>query len=1051
MPMKEALGFQTELAPGYRAGALVLEVGMMAVAITYMVLAGCGLIAWGFGVHFPLQEPMVPDAALAGVLAGLCFLAWRQGWALIRWISALLLIMLSLYTLWHNATAGGPWGAPSWISGEPRVVSMAAVLLLLWAICCLMGTHRRWRRRFVLLSGVLMIICGLLSIGWLLLPFKRLGLLNSFASSPLVAITFMLLAGVALLAAVWRGSAPSLPIGGLARVAAAVLLVLSCLGWFVLSANAQKEVERQGQILLNNLELNTQQLMAEHIALLERLAALSEQTARDEKNPEWSQTAALLVERFTYLWGLALLDGESRIQGLRATNRETELALQRQLRGESTRAWLSIPGRAPRVMHLAEKPDPALLVSVPVGHHGRRLVAWVNLVRLLDDKLLVELGGFRATLGLTQPFLTLRAPGLPATDASMPLMPHLSRRYVGMPGGGRLVLNAYVDSQRLLWHVELLPASFGLAGLILSYLLALSLGFNRVIHRYTQTLRMFKRGLDASINGVTIADARAPHMPLIYVNEAFERITGYTAQDVMGRNCRFLQGPETEADKIDCLRKSLDEEREVRTLLRNYRRDGSVFWNQMTINPIRDERGRCTHFIGIQEDVTLEHEQAQRLAYQASHDSLTGLPNRASFMATLMQEIDESAATSSVLAVLYIDLDDFKPVNDGLGHDVGNQLLVAVAERFLEVLETSGTLARLVSDEFVVLLPGLTSSKAAEGVAERLLLALTRPFELAGEQVQISASIGLASSTCELPHPEALLQYADLAMHEAKRRGRNTWHWFHGEASGATSEHVVLRHELQQAIQEQQFELHYQPIVEAVSGTIRSVEALIRWHHPSRGLVPPDVFIPLAEQTGQIIALGRWVLHHACHDMAGCAAKDETALVVAVNISPLQFRREDFVADVRQALADSGLAPERLELEMTEGVLLSGVEEALGQLHELRALGVRVAIDDFGTGFSSLSYLRDLPVHKLKLDRTFVQQVLTSRDNAAIVKAVIILAHEMALLVVAEGVETPGQREALISYQCDLLQGYFFTKPIPLAKLRALPTVLPEEISDDSP
>ncbi|MGE4535177.1 putative bifunctional diguanylate cyclase/phosphodiesterase [Halomonas sp.] len=1011
MPKMEPPGPPAALVSGYRAGALVLDVGMMVVAITFMVLGGYGLVVWALAVPFPLQAPLVPDAALAGLLAGVAFFAWRQGWWLARWAAALPLMALCLYTLWHNAMAEGPWQQGSWLSGGPRILSLAAVLLLLWALCCLLGMRRRLCRQVALASGVFMLLTALAGIGWLLLPGSRLGWLSGFVSSPLVAITFALLGGLALLAAALRGAAPALPLGGLSRLAAVTLLVLSCVGWYVLSANAQQGVARQAGILLSNLELNAQQLMGQHIALLERFAAHSESQAGGERNPEWPMDASLLVERLGYLQGLALMGRDASPQALRAKRDDATLTLLRQLRTPAVREWLALPGDEPRARPLPAVSPSALLVAVPVGERGRRLVAWISLARLLDERLMVELGGLRVTLGLAEPFLALRAPGLPALAAAAPPMPHLARRHVGLPGGGRLVLDAYVDSPRLLWHAELLPAAFALAGLIVSFLLALSLGFNRLALRHSQTLRLFKRGLDASANGVVIADAAKPDYPLVYVNPAFERISGYSADEALGRNCRFLQGPETDAAELAQVSQALRERREVRTLLRNQRRSGEVFWNRLSISPMRDARGRCTHFIGVQEDVTLEQEQARRLAYQASHDALTGLPNRAYLVERLNHAVALCAHQGAPLVVLYLDLDDFKPINDALGHEAGNQLLVAVAQRLGERLAASDTLAV--------------------------------PFTLAGEQVQISASIGLASSAAEVKQPEELLQVADLAMQEAKRRGRNTWRWYRGGGLGATGEQVALRHELQRALQEDQFALYYQPIVEARSGERQSMEALIRWQHPTRGLVSPDAFIPLAEQTGQIIALGRWVLKRACRDMASLREGPGAPHSVAVNISPLQFRREDFVADVRQALTANGLPPECLELEVTEGVLLSGVEEAVAQLRELRELGVRMAIDDFGTGFSSLSYLRDLPIHKLKLDRAFVQQVLTSRDNAAIVKGVITLAHEMALVVVAEGIETPEQRQALIGYQCDLLQGYLFAKPVPLATLRVLPMTLP--------
>jgi len=288
-----------------------------------------------------------------------------------------------------------------------------------------------------------------------------------------------------------------------------------------------------------------------------------------------------------------------------------------------------------------------------------------------------------------------------------------------------------------------------------------------------------------------------------------------------------------------------------------------------------------------------------------------------------------------------------------------------------------------------------------------------------------------------------MMQRADLAVTDAKQQGRNTWHWYEGDQHRGTEEAVVLRHDLHTALQEDQFELYYQPIVEAVNGRIRGLEALIRWHHPERGMISPGVFIPLAEQTGQIIPLGRWILRRACQDAAAMRAEDGLVVPVAVNISSLQFRREGFLADVQEALDDAGLPPELLELEVTESVLLDGAEQAITLINELKAMGIRVALDDFGTGFSSLSYLRDLPIHKVKLDRAFIQDIGTNRSNAAIVQGIITMAHHLDLVVVAEGIEEREQQQDLIRRNCDLLQGFYFARPMPREAIMELPEQLP--------
>ncbi|MBZ9538292.1 EAL domain-containing protein [Modicisalibacter tunisiensis] len=558
-----------------------------------------------------------------------------------------------------------------------------------------------------------------------------------------------------------------------------------------------------------------------------------------------------------------------------------------------------------------------------------------------------------------------------------------------------------------------------------------------------ERLRLLQRGIEDSPNGVVMADATRPDLPLIYVNRAFTAMTGYPPEELLGRNCRLLQGSGTDPAAVARVRQALEANRDIQVVLRNYRRDGTPFWNQLSLAPVLDEQGECTHFIGMQQDVTRQREQEARLTFQARHDTLTELPNRASLEARLDHDHRQSRRRGALLVLMIIDLDDFKSVNDGLGYEAGNQLLVAVAHRLRAFPGAGDTLARLAADEFALLMPGLANEAEAIALAERMLEALTPAFTVAGQRLHVSASIGLAGNQQPLEHPRDLLLHANLATQQAKGQGRNTWQWYAGGADEAVSERVRLRRDIQEAIERDQFELHYQPIVEAASGRLRSVEALVRWRHPERGMISPGVFIPLAEQTGQIIALGRWVLRRACRDMAALNAERASALPVAVNISPLQFRRQGFLAEVEQALADSGLPAAQLELEVTEGVLMSGAESAIALLSELRARGIRMAIDDFGTGFSSLSYLRDLPITKVKLDRAFIQDITTKSDNAAIVQGVITMAHHLGLSIVAEGVETPAQRRDLMRRGCDLLQGFLFARPMPLAELRALPACLP--------
>ncbi|MDR5901631.1 EAL domain-containing protein [Halomonas icarae] len=554
---------------------------------------------------------------------------------------------------------------------------------------------------------------------------------------------------------------------------------------------------------------------------------------------------------------------------------------------------------------------------------------------------------------------------------------------------------------------------------------------------------LLERGIQATPNGVLMVDATRPDMPLVYVNTAFHKLTGYTSEEALGRNCRFLQGQATCGDTVTAIRHAVAARQPIETTLLNYRKDGTPFWNHLSLSPLFDGRGICTHYIGIQQDVTQQRKQEALIAYQATHDPLTGLLNRSAFDERLEAAFDQAQQDQTLLVVMHVDLDGFKAINDGLGHHIGNQLLIEIASRLRQWIGEGDTPARMTGDEFALLLPDFDRPQAAIEMAEKILDALSTPFVIEERPLHISASIGIACNGESLAQAFEMMQRADLAVTSAKQQGRNTWHWYQGDIQRVTEDMVLLRHDLHTALHDDQFELFYQPIVEAVSGRLRGLEALIRWRHPKKGMIAPGMFIPLAEQTGQIIPLGRWVLRRACRDAAIMCRAGRRDLPVAVNISSLQFRRSGFLADVQSALDDAGLPPELLELEITESVLLNGAESAIELIEALKGMGVRVALDDFGTGFSSLSYLRDLPIHKVKLDRAFIHDITTSRNNAAIVQGIITMAHHLGLLVVAEGIEEQAQQQDLDRRQCDLLQGFYFARPMPREAVMQLPDRLP--------
>jgi diguanylate cyclase (GGDEF)-like protein/PAS domain S-box-containing protein len=548
-------------------------------------------------------------------------------------------------------------------------------------------------------------------------------------------------------------------------------------------------------------------------------------------------------------------------------------------------------------------------------------------------------------------------------------------------------------------------------------------------------LRLLQRSLEASFNGALICDAQADDMPIIYVNPAFERITGYSAAEALGRNCRFLQGEAREQPGIGEIHRGLALQQDVHVVLRNFRKDGTPFWNALYIAPVPNELGEVTHFIGVQNDISEQKRFESELAYNASHDVLTGLPNRSLLEDRLSQGCRISNRYKRNLAVMFIDLDGFKPINDTLGHIVGDQILVEVARRLNLQIRPGDTVARLGGDEFIVILPDLAREEDVLLVSDRIVESLARPYQLTHVEQHITASIGITLSDGNIEQPMQLIQQADLAMYKAKQQGRNNYQWYTEDLNQKVSERVTLRNELQKAIETEAFQLYYQPQIDGRSGRVVGYEALLRWHHAERGFIPPAQFIPVAEDTGQIIPLSEWVLNTACRAARSLADQGFNGAVMAVNVSPVQFQRANFVEQVRSTLEQTLLPAELLELEITETVLLDNAEKAICTLHALKELGVRISIDDFGTGFSSLNYLKRLPIDKVKIDRSFVQEVISDRHDSAITQGIISMAHHLKLKVLAEGVETEPQLAFLKKSRCDEFQGYYFAKPMPLPQL----------------
>ncbi|MDB5744418.1 MAG: hypothetical protein JWR68_2733 [Polaromonas sp.] len=544
---------------------------------------------------------------------------------------------------------------------------------------------------------------------------------------------------------------------------------------------------------------------------------------------------------------------------------------------------------------------------------------------------------------------------------------------------------------------------------------------------------------------VLIAEAQpaSEQVPyIVFVNEAFEQHTGYSRHEVLGQTARKLIGSQTPASELQRMAAALGRERQIRSELMVHRKDGSSFWLELEIVQVAAPEAELTHWVAVGRDITQRKTAADAIHQLAFYDPLTALPNRLLLLNRLEQAMSQRPGQRRQGALMFIDVDKLKVLNDTLGHHKGDLLLQQVAARLTRCVQATDTVARLGGDEFVVLLDNLGDDPQEAGrkvcaMAEKVLTELREPFDLGGHQHYTTSSIGVTSLNGVHDSVGEVLKQADLAMYQAKTNGRNALCFFNPEMQAAANANAAVSSDLHIALRKQQFVLHYQPQVDR-QGRITSVEALLRWQHPTRGLVLPADFIPMAEETGLILPIGYWALTTACEQLAAWAGCPEAgSLSIAVNVSVRQFRHPDFVDRLIAEIRRTGIRPQLLKLELTESLLADGIDVTLAKMGMLKALGVTLALDDFGMGYSSLSVLKRLPLDQLKIDKSFVAEVLTDSADAAISRTIITLAHNLNLQVVAEGVETQAQQDFLIAEGCDQFQGYHFSKALPIDAFHA--------------
>ncbi|WP_156612731.1 EAL domain-containing protein [Paramagnetospirillum marisnigri] len=630
--------------------------------------------------------------------------------------------------------------------------------------------------------------------------------------------------------------------------------------------------------------------------------------------------------------------------------------------------------------------------------------------------------------------------GIPATVGSIASRPLISVRHDDSLLGTRNLLE-----EKGIRHVGVVDDAGQLLGL-LSFSDILSTLQYEYVHRLDEALRerdeallrsrkdlnLAHKVIEASLDGIMILDS---HNRVEFVNPAFTHMTGYAPEEIIGKTPSILKSGRHDDAFYTHMYQTLDKQDYWQGEIWNRRKNGEIYPEWLTINVIRDEDGSVSQYAAIFSDITERKKTEERIKNLAYFDVLTGLPNRRLFLDRLQLAIANAHRHGHLMAIMFLDLDLFKRINDSLGHGVGDQVLVETAARLSHSVREGDTVARLGGDEFTILLPEIEHLEDAAKLAERVIGQVKQPFIIDDHELYITTSIGIGVYPEDGETVETLIKNADTAMYRAKDLGRNSYQMYTPAMNARSFERLTMEASLRHAVTRGEFKLVYQVKVDMDTGRMSGVEALVRWNHPEMGLVSPAVFIPLAEDMGVISDIGEWVLREACKQCKHWHDLGLPPVRIAVNVSALQFRETKVPDVVARALRDTGLPPHFLELELTETVLMQRVDEVVVVLKELRAMGVRISIDDFGTGYSSLSYLKRMPIDALKVDRSFVNDIFDEEDKvteegAEIVSTIISLAHNLKLKAIAEGVETPAQAAFLQSKGCDEVQGFLISRPV---------------------